>query len=272
MLKYSFSLSFDPIPSNILESRKNWLKAHKKSVIIISRSDIVSEHLLLSADDFVSLEELSKMYKSRSFSKYIKSTNDVMSFNRATECLLYTISNVRDQGKSTRELAVDNLMRSQANFDYKGAKSVLKPDNSGNFSSFSKFIIEAEKQGKIKLATIEGFSEIFLIDEDPQVESEFSSIMDKEIDKSHWQVIFPIIIKASDKSEFPDEEYPKNMVHYLYHLKGAKKKGKLPFTNKGLKIAIEKVVEIGVLNIDKEGIYSLVENYKNLTDKFMEKP
>lgn len=248
----------------------NWLKAHKKHVIIISKSDIVSDHLLLSADDFVSLEELSKMYKSRSFSKNIKSNEKPILFNKAIECLTSTISSVRDQGKSTREGAVDNLMRSASNFNYKGAKSVLKPDNSGTFSSFSKFIAEAEKQGKIKIATIEGFSEIFLIEEDPQVESEFSAISDKEIEKIHWQVIFDIIIKASNKTEFSDEEFPKYIGHYQYHLRNAKKNGELPYTNRTLKMAIEKAVDIGFLKLDKEKIYSLSENHNNIAEKFIE--
>ena len=36
----------------------NWLKSHGKKVIIISNPENVSEHLLMSADDFVSLKEL----------------------------------------------------------------------------------------------------------------------------------------------------------------------------------------------------------------------
>lgn len=39
----------------------NWLKDNRRNVIIIGKSDVVSEHLLLSADHFVSLEEFSKL-------------------------------------------------------------------------------------------------------------------------------------------------------------------------------------------------------------------
>lgn len=125
----------------------------------------MSEHLLLSASDFVSLEELSKMYKARKFSKTSESKGKSISFEVAVDCLLDTINSARDQGKSTRYEVIANLMRSSPNYDYEG--NIQNQNGSGNFSSFSKFVDAVEEVGKIKTETVEGFKELFLIEEDP---------------------------------------------------------------------------------------------------------
>ena len=47
-------------------------------------------------------------------------------------------------------------------YKYDGALSVLKPDNSEIFTSFSEFIQEVELNGKIRIKFIDGFKELFI--------------------------------------------------------------------------------------------------------------
>lgn len=250
----------------------NWLKAHRKNVIIIGRPEVVSEHLLLSANDFISLEEISKMYKSHKFSKISEFKGKAISFEEAIKCLHEAITFARENGKSTRYPVIDTLMRSSANIDYKGASHVQTPDNSGTFSSFTKFIDTVEEAGKIKTETIEGFNEIFLIEEDPHVESEFSPKIQDKIDKSHWREICNIVIKSfiEEKTESENERSNK-FSHMLIKLRTAKKQEILPYSNRILKNSLEKLIEIGFLIKQSDGTFKLVENYETNLESYLDK-
>ncbi len=248
----------------------NWLKAHRKEVIIISRANLVSEHLLLSASDFISLEELSKMFKSSKFAPPKKSEGKALSFEDGVNCLIDTIQEARDQGKSTRLEIIANLMRSSSKYDYEG--TVTKPDDSKLFSSFTKFVDEVERQGKVKTEMNEGFKELFLIDENPEVESEFSSSLLRTIDKPHWERILAIII-GSFEGEVPEKEkeFQGGFMHMFRRIKEAKRRGELPFSNNKLQEALEKVIEFGFLVKQPDNKYRLVENYKSKVSQLIEK-
>lgn len=250
----------------------NWLKSHRKEVIIIGRSDIVSEHLILSANNFVSFEELSKMHKARKFSKTIISKEKSISFKEAINCLIEVISNAREQGKSTRLAIIDNFMRSSTSYNYNGASSVQKPDKKETFSSFSKFIKAAEEAGKIKTDTIEGFTEIFLLEEDPQKESEFSPTLLDKLGKVGWTKLFDSVIKimAEEKAK-NDDDYFGRYMFLLKKLKEEKKENLLPYSNNTIKKALEKLIEIGFLVKQPDSSYKLVENYKQDLDSFKDK-
>ncbi len=250
----------------------NWLKAHGKRVIIISKLDVVSEHLLLSADDFISLEELSKMYKARGFIKKKITEEKTSSFEDAIQCLLHSIASIRELGKSTRFGMIDNFMRSSPDFDYRGAKYVLKPDKSETFSTFSKFIDAAEKKKKIKTETIEGFKEIFLLEENPQEESEFSPIVLDAIDKKHWNIIFELIIKAiTTERKEDDEENQGKFMYILRELRVAKKDKRLSLSHRIIKSALVRLIEIGFLIKQPDEKYLIVKDGESNIEEYIDK-
>lgn len=251
----------------------NELRAEHKKVIIIGNSHIVSEHLLLSANEFLSLEELSKMYKAQDFSKETKpkKKEKAILFDTAINWLIESVNLAREKGKTTRFEVVDNLMRSSPNFDYKGATMVQRSDDKAKtFNSFTKFITAAEEKGKIKTEIVEGFNEIFLLDEDPQVESELSPVLKDEIEKEDWSKIFDIIIKAY--IDIKSEEKVEHKYGYLHNqLRNIKKEGLLPYSNRKLGSAISKLEEIGFLIPNKAAKYNLTEDYKENLTSYIEK-
>ncbi|WP_457920117.1 NYN domain-containing protein [Candidatus Lokiarchaeum ossiferum] len=138
----------------------NWLKSHKKRVIIIGKADLVSDHLLLSANDFISLEELSKLEKQQKSSKENGKQKLTISFTEAVKCLVQSIHQLHSKGKPSRFLTLDKYMRSLDQFNYRGAASIEKPNGKGNFTSFTNLVKMAESQGKVKSITVNGFREI----------------------------------------------------------------------------------------------------------------
>ena len=251
----------------------NALKANRIKVIIIGDSHTVSEHLLLSADDFLSLEELSKMYIARDFSKILtpKKKDKPTPFDTAVEWLIETVKFARENSKTTRRGVIDNLMRSSPNFDYKGATMVQRPDDTAKiFNSFSKFIVAAEDKGKIKTEIIEGFMEIFLPEEDPEIESELSPNLKDVIEKEDWKKIFEIIVKAF--SEGKSKDIIAHKFSYLHNfLRIAKKEGLLTYSNKHLKTAIEKLIAINFLIAQSDSKFALAADYKENCEGYIKK-
>ncbi|MFX1569003.1 MAG: NYN domain-containing protein, partial [Promethearchaeota archaeon] len=249
------------------------LKANRRKVIIIGDTHNVSEHLLLSADDFLSLEELSKMYKTRDFSKLVspKKKEKTIPFDTAVDWLIETIKFAREQGKTTRRALIDNLMRSSPNFDYKGASMVQDPNDKTNaFNSFSKFVSTAEEKGKIKTEIVEGFMEIFLPDEDPHVDSELSPNLKDEIEKEDWKTIFKIIIDAYTTGKNEDKQEHK--YSYLHNiLRSVKKEGLLPYSNRKLSDAINKLKDVGFLISQSASKFTLTEDYNEKLEKYLQK-
>ena len=204
----------------------NWLKAHQREVIIISKPENVSEHLLMSADKFISLEEISKRFNEEDVQTSETEEIIPLEFDKTVKFLIETIEKIRDQGKSTRYGVVDNYMRSNLDFDYNGASSVLLPDKTGTFKSFTKFIEKVEMANKIKTETIEGFKEIFLIEENPQEESEFSQTPSEKIKLKHWNKIINIVILTIKKGKDESKKVIKNKL--MIKLKVIRNTGELP--------------------------------------------
>ena len=251
----------------------NALKANRRKVIIIGDSHNVSEHLLLSADDFLSLEELSKMYKARDFSKIKtpKKKEKSTPFDTAVEWLTDTVKLARENSKTTRRAVIDSLMRSSPSFDYKGATMVQRPDDkTKTFNSFSKFIVAAEDKGKIKTEIIEGFMEIFLPEEDPNIESELSPNLKNVIDKEDWKKIFEILVKDFSENESKDTDELK--YGYLHNsLRSAKKEGLLSYSNRILANAIKKLIDIGFLIPQLDSKFTLATDYKENSETYLKK-
>ncbi|MFX1536868.1 MAG: NYN domain-containing protein [Promethearchaeota archaeon] len=235
----------------------NALKERRKHDIIIGRSDVVSDHLMMSASGFVSLEELSKLY--------IDQEPEILDFEDSIKCLSKAIGSARGQGKSSRFEVIDALMRGDEEYNYKGASSVKKSD-SEVFRSFSEFIAAVEEAGKIKTQTIEGFKELFLPEEDPNVESEFSPMLSEEITKEHWNIIFEQVERSFREGKPP--LYGRFLL-ILNYIRAAKKEGLLPYSNKTLRDALSKIVEVGALIRQPDESYRLIENYETTKDIFL---
>jgi len=250
----------------------NWLKSHQKKVTIISRPENVSEHLLMSADDFVSLEEISKKYNEVNVQTSEIEEIIALKFDMAVDYLIQTIEKIRDQGKSTRYGVVDNYMRSSQDFNYNGASSVLLPDKSGTFKSFTKFIEIVEEVGKIKTETIEGFKEIFLIKENPQEESEFSQTFSEKIDFNQWKKIFNVVILTIKKGEEKSKKIFKNKL--MIDLKKIREKGELPsyYYNRTIRNALDILIDINFIKILKQpsGQIELADDYEVNLETYIE--
>ncbi len=253
----------------------NWLKAHQKEVTIISKPENVSEHLLMSADNFVSLEEISKKYHEVvEIDIQTKETEEKVSldFDVAVDYLIQTIKKIRDQGKSTRFGVVDNYMRSSQDFNYNGATSVQQPDTSGNFKSFTKFIDTVENANEIKTDTIEGFKEIFLIEENPQEESEFSQTPSEKIELNNWKNIFNNVILTIKKGKEESKTIFKNKL--IDNLKKIRQKEGLPsnYYNRILRNALNILIDINFIKILKQpsGQIELTDDYKENLEQYIE--
>jgi len=251
----------------------NWLKAHQKEVTIISKPENVSEHLLMSADKFISLEEISKKFNQEDVQT--SETEEILNleFDNAVKYLIQTIEKIRDQGKSTRYGVVDNYMRSSLEYSYNGASSVLLPNKTGTFKSFSKFIEKVEEAGKIKTETIEGFKEIFLIEENPQEESEFSQTPSDKIELNYWNKIINTVILTINEGKKESKKIIKNKL--FNDLKEIRKKGEIPsyYYNSILRSALDILIEINFIKIltQPSGKIELAEDHEENLETYIDK-
>ena len=245
-----------------------WLKKKRKRVVVIGRMEVVSEHLMLSAHEFVSLEELSKK-EIEEVSVTPIATKETISYEEGIECLIKAITIARNQGKTTRFEVIDQIMRIDPNSKYDGAASVQKSD-SETFRTFTQFITTVEEEGKVKTQVNEGFKELFLLEEDPATESDFIESKTDIINHDHWKVIFNQVEKAFADAE-PDHALYGRFTILLKYLREARKLGLLPYTNKTLKLALSKMVEIGFLVKQPDESHRLIENYETSRGSFIEK-
>ncbi|MFW9997331.1 MAG: NYN domain-containing protein [Candidatus Odinarchaeota archaeon] len=249
----------------------NWLKERRHHVIVIGQSDIVSEHLMLSADDFVSLEELPKSPTTPSTAKEVQTEETFIPFSEAVACLVEAISTARDQGKTTRFPVIDTTMRSNTHYAYDGVSSVrIQEDKEQkSFKTFSDFINAAEETGRVKIVISEGFKELFLPDEDPDIESDFSSLATEITDESHWRIILDQLELAF--SENTDQYYYGRFGHLNRSIRDAKQDGRLPYSNKTIIAAMNKMMEIGILVKQSDDSFRLIESYETSKDDFLKK-
>ncbi|MGB7440426.1 MAG: NYN domain-containing protein [Coleofasciculaceae cyanobacterium] len=241
----------------------NALKALKKHVIIVGKADVVSEHLMLSAHDFVPLETLPKHLNSYQELVY-DNTQAKISYEDSIKCLMAAIDEARDQGKSTRLGLINSLMMASKHYPhYSGITSVRKNDGT-TFPQFYAFIaaVEADKKVKVKTVggfTVGGFKELFYIDEDPQAESNFTEQKNDQIEPSQWVIIINQIKKAfreGDSSQYWYGRYG----HLHKYIRSAKKDGEITVSNRTLQTVVNRLVEVGMLIFQDDGCYRLIED------------
>ena len=110
--------------------------------------------------------------------------------------------------------------------------------------------------------------EIFLPEEDPEIESELSPNLKDIIDKEDWKKIFEIITHNFSESE--NEGINKHKFSYLNNtLRSAKKEGLLTYSNRNLKNAIEKLIAISFLIPQSDSKYTLAVDYKENCEDYL---
>lgn len=246
----------------------NWLKDNKKNVIIIGNTATVSDHLMLSADDFISLEDLHQIHQSSLDTSKETPKLELVSFDNAVECLKKAINQAREQGKSTRFEVIDHLMRTNEKFNYKGAVWVQKEDDKP-FSSFNKFVSYAEEQGLINIQMIEDFKEIFLLEEEPDIESEFSPILKEKIEKKDWKLILKELSKIYEK-KIPDSFEGLHFLFLYQMIRKLKIRKKLPYSNRLVKTSLSMLADVGYILECKDGGYILNKEFSSNMENWLD--
>lgn len=243
------------------------LRTLRKQVTLIGRTETASEQLMLSADKFIDLEKLSAEDPYQPLEDTPKAKPSLV-YRDAIACLLESIHQARDQGKSTRFGPIDLLMRAHPRFTYEGFQSIVQ-DNGDSFSNFSAFVTKAEADGYIKTQTLGGFKELFLPSEDPEAESEFSGEVSNELTLDQWNIILCQICQAFAEGQ-PGPTYGRFLVIFKY-VRQAKKDGRLDLTNAQLKQALSRFVETGILVEQSDGRYQLVTDLDDRREDYLAK-
>lgn len=244
----------------------NALKTLRKKVTLIGRAATASEQLLLSADEFIDIEKLSVEIDYANIKETQPEMPQSISYQEALICLTESITQARNQGKSTRFASIDLLMRSDPQFSYEGVLSIRK-DNDETFSNFSAFILEAEADGVVKVQTLEGFKELFLPDEDPEAESEFGTPIYEELEREQWQLILNQVRQGFQDGQ-PGPLYGRFLVLFAY-VRQAKKDGRLQLTNTQLQQSLSRLVDFGILVKQPDTTYRLVKDLDTREEEYI---
>ncbi|MGF1536140.1 MAG: NYN domain-containing protein [Elainellaceae cyanobacterium] len=242
----------------------NALRTLRKRVTLIGRTETASEQLMLSADEFIDLEKLStdSRYPATEDEQPLKQE---ISYSDAIACLTESINQARNQGKSTRFGAIDLLMRANPDFTYSGFQSIRHERMS--FDNFSAFIAKAEADGAVKVQTLREFKELFLPDEDPELESEFSGDSAGEFTLEKWGIILDQICLAFDDG-VPKRTYGRFLGIFSY-VRQAKKDGRLDLTNAQLKQSLSRCIDVGVLTKQEDGTYCLAVDLEERREAYL---
>ncbi|WP_299415130.1 NYN domain-containing protein [Acaryochloris sp. IP29b_bin.148] len=244
----------------------NALKTLEKRVTLIGRAEVASNQLLLSADEFIDLEKLDTSDSEETAPT--KRLSQTISYEDAVACLLAAINLARDQGKSTRFGAIDRLMRANVKYTYGGVASITRPD-AAPFTNFSAFVDAAAKAGQVQIKTLAGFKELFLPDEDPEAESEFSSQDSGPLTREQWQIILDQVQKAFTDTEPEHNSYGRFMSLFFY-VRLAKKDGRLPHSNERLKQSLSRLVDEGILMEQANRSFRMAENREDKIEAWLD--
>ncbi|MGB7414000.1 MAG: NYN domain-containing protein, partial [Thermosynechococcaceae cyanobacterium] len=219
----------------------NALKDLKRQVTVIGRSENVSEQLLLSADEFVPLKQLLQNAADRQQTQGDAGAVNgqvTLSYEDAIACLVEAIGKALEQQKSTQLSTIGKLMR-DINPIYTGASSVQRPTG-GVFVRFSELIRMAENEGHIRVITTSGgFKELFLSEEDPQDESDFSPPTTRQMDRQQWSLVIGEVETA-----FQELRPLPSFVPLLRAVTRAKTSGVLAFLSHGsLRKSLQRLID-----------------------------
>jgi len=244
----------------------NALKTLEKRVTLIGRAEVASSQLLLSADEFIDLEKLdTREVEAAAPTKVLVQK---ISYDDAVACLLAAIDLARDQGKSTRFGAIDRLMRANVHYSYQGVGSITRP-NQPPFANFSAFVDAAAAEGKIQIKTLAGFKELFLLEEDPEAESEFSSQDSGPMTREQWQIILAQVRKAFQETDPEHNSYGRFMSLFFY-VRLAKKDGRLLHSNERLKQSLSRLVDKGILLEQANRSFRMIADWDTKIDDYLD--
>lgn len=138
-------------------------KAEGIPVIIFAQSRRkMSEKLQKLADEFYGVDQLPELFE---VSEQI--APNTISYSDAIACLQESIETALNKGKPAIISRISNLMRNNPKFpNYQKYSSVLTPD-AKPFSSFTKFIKAAQKDGIIEMRLNGDLPELFLVKSSP---------------------------------------------------------------------------------------------------------
>ncbi len=136
-------------------------KAKGIPVIVFAQSGKESQKLKKLADEFYLVDQLPELFE---LSKQI--APNTISYSDAIACLIESIETALNKGKPPIISRISNLMRNNPKFpNYQKYSSVLTPD-AKPFSSFTKFIKAAQKDGIIGMRHGD-LPELFLVKSSP---------------------------------------------------------------------------------------------------------
>lgn len=220
--------------------------------------------------------------KINGLSKITDTKSNLLDFNDAVNTLIEVLEKGAIQGKSTRFLVIDNLMRNISQNKYQGSRSVRDPNTGREFKSFSKFIDCAEEKGIVRTEIINGFKETFLIESGQDaistIENNHESIenyvLSQNISRKDWSLIINSIIEALlDKS--PEQYMRGRFLTLLKSIRLLKTQKIIPYSNQRLREAINDLIDVGFLVKQDDGTFRLIDDYKenqeNYIDKLMKK-
>jgi uncharacterized LabA/DUF88 family protein len=137
-------------------------KAKGIPVIVFAQSGKESQKLKKLADEFYLVEQLPELFE---LSEQI--APNTISYLDAIACLIESIETALNKGKPAIISRISNLMRNNPKFpNYQKYSSVLTPD-AKPFSSFTKFIKAAQKDGIIGMRLNGDLPELFLVKSSP---------------------------------------------------------------------------------------------------------
>ncbi|MGF1601520.1 MAG: NYN domain-containing protein [Thermosynechococcaceae cyanobacterium] len=246
----------------------NALKDLKRQVTVIGRSENVSEQLLLSADEFMPLKQLLQDAADRQqIQGDAGAVNGqaTLSYEEAIACLVEAIGKALEQQKSTQLSTIGKLMR-DINPIYTGASSVQRPTG-GVFVRFSELIQMAEREGQVRVVTTSGgFKELFLSEEDPQDESDFSPPAARQMDRQQWSLLIGEVETA-----FQELRPLPSFVPLLRSVTRAKTSGVLDFLSHGsLRKSLQRLIDVGILLPQEDGGFCLVEQLTEQREQFLD--
>ncbi len=275
----------------------NALKSLERRVTLVGRAETASDELIMSADQFISLEELPNTIAllngepslpatvSSSVPKpKLKAARPVklLDYEIALECLLETIDCAQNRGSSTRFAPIDILMRASETCTYQGASSIRKPSNGVNgngrktFETFSEFVAQAEADGKVHQREVDGFKELFLdSDEDVPMEAEGGeeAAVPAEtqrclLERQDWVTMVGLIHQALEEGH-PGPTYGRFKI-FLAYVRAAARDGKLPNNFSVLRNGVSQLAEVGLLVRQDDASYRLAEDWEVNQEQYLD--
>ncbi len=245
----------------------NALRALEKRVTLIGRAETASDQLILSADEFISLEEL----LASKFEALPATAQPAapISYTTALACLTAAIDAAQNRGRSTRFPSIDVLMRANRDYRYQGATAIQKPDGNGTFSNFSAFVTAAALDGKVAIEEVDGFKELFL-PEDEATPTEAEAVPNDAgtIGREEWLTIVARIEKAFAEGH-PGPTYGRFKILRGY-VRQAGKEGLIPNNYGVLRDALSQLAGAGVLLRQDDGSYRLVADWAARQDDYLD--